>query len=329
MKDACPNVQFIGPDTNGSLVLKNSKSNQVLCIFKVDSGFDTLSKRLDVMDKFGIDIQILSIGTPGTDVSMLGIPPSVSVRVARKINDSIAKAVATHSSRFSGIAEIPALSPDEALDELERCHSSLGLKGVQLYSNIGGKPLDSPEFRPIFQKAAKLKMPILIHPTNSVQNETRNYELSFNLQMMFGWPFETTLAVSRIVLSGMLDEYPELKIIIHHAGAMLPFFSQRVESFFATGWDEKSGQSKLKKRPTEYFKLLYPDTVVGDNLSALNCTKSVFGLRNMIFATDYPFGPEDGTYNIKTGKKLIKGLDATEEERNIILSGNASKLFRL
>lgn len=233
LRKSCPGIELITDSHTGITTIVDHISGEITNFLVEDSAFDGLEKRLAVMDRLKIDAQVLTAAQPTVDPHLLHVPDDRTIELAKIINDSMAKMVKGFEDRFIPIAEIPALVTDEALAEIERAIRDLGMKGIQLNTTIGGRPLDSPEFKPIFAKASKLNIPILIHPCNVTRNQRRNYETQYGLHRILGWPFETSLAISRLVFSGILSEHPALRIITHHTGGMIPFFANRIESFYA------------------------------------------------------------------------------------------------
>ena len=189
-----------------------------------------LDARFAKIDQFGEDyVQILSLNLPPIEV-VAG--PEDSPELARVANDSMAEVVAQHPDRFPGfVASLPLNNMDAALEETDRAINELGAKGVQIGSNVNGRPLDEPEFIPLFAKMAEHDRPIWLHPTRSAadipdyRSENRSY---YDMWWAFGWPYETSVAMGRIVMSGVFDRHPDIKIIAHHMGAMIPYFEGRV-----------------------------------------------------------------------------------------------------
>lgn len=278
--------------------------------------------RFKHMDKYNIDMQILSLAVPACYI----VDPKQAIELAKIANDGIAEIVTKYPKRFQGVATLPMLTMDAALDELDRCIKNLGLKGVQIHGNINGKPVDSPEFLPFYEKVAQYDVPILLHPMDW---QTYEWVDEYMLKLIFGWPFDTTLAMCRLVFGGILERFPNLKIITHHAGAMISFFSERVGSVADQFLASREGKINITRPALEYFKKFYNDTAVTGWTPALECARAFFGYDHLIFSTDYPFGPERGERALRDAIKVVNELKISEEERKVILEGNARKLFRL
>jgi aminocarboxymuconate-semialdehyde decarboxylase len=200
---------------------------------------------------------------------------------------------------------------------------------------VAGKALDAPEFRPVFKEMQSLGKPIWIHPARSAKfpDYQTEQESLYEIWWTFGWPYESSVAQARIVFSKMLDELPSLKIIVHHAGAMVPFFEGRV----GPGWDQlgartshvdyKSLLKELKKRPLDYFKMFYADTATFGSKSALVCALDFYGVDHVLFASDAPFDPEGGPMYIRETLKVIDSLEIPEEAREKIYYKNSCALL--
>lgn len=231
LRKSCPGIE-LSTDGAGRTVILDRLSGEITNFLFENSAFVGLKERLDMMDRLKIDAQVLTAAQPTIDPHLLHVSSDRTIELARIINDSMAKMIQGFEDRFIPIAEIPALEIHEALVEIERAVRDLGMKGIQLNTTIGGRPLDSPEFRPLFAKVSTLNIPILIHPCNVAQSQRRSYETQYGLHRILGWPFETSLAVARLVFGGILSEYPSLRIITHHTGGMIPFFANRIASFY-------------------------------------------------------------------------------------------------
>lgn len=281
--------------------------------------------RLQHMDKYNIDMQILSLALPAYTI----VNPDQAVELARIANDGIAELIAKHPQRFQGVATLPLLTMDKALDELDRSIKDLGLKGVQIFGNVNGKSIDSPEFIPLYEKVVEYDIPVLLHPAN-----WQSYEWvdEYKLNIILGWPFDTSLAMCRLVFGGILERFPNLKIITHHGGAMISFFSERISE--AAERSEmpllsKEGKKNISKPALEYFKKFYNDTVVIGWTPALELVGKFFGYDHLVFGTDYPFSPEQGSVAIKNAIRVVNELNVSEDEKKIIFEKNAKRLFKL
>jgi aminocarboxymuconate-semialdehyde decarboxylase len=270
-----------------------------------------LDVRFRIMDKYGDLLQVLTLGAPGVE-DIAG--PKEAAELARIANDGMAA----------------------ALKELERAITELGFKGIQIFSDIKGKPLDSPEFMPLFERMAYYNLPILIHPETKAANEVSDYpnetESKYLTHVNFRWPYRTTLAMTRIALSGVFEKYPTIKIITHHCGAMVPFFAERIRVSFLTF--EKFGMKlkfphHLTKRPIDYYRMFYVDTATNGSTPALMCGYAFFGADHMLFGTDMPYDAQLGDIFIRQGILSIENMDIPDSEKKKIFEENAKDLFRL
>ncbi|MBI3757093.1 MAG: amidohydrolase family protein [Deltaproteobacteria bacterium] len=272
------------------------------------SGID-MQRKLDEMDSAGIDVAVLSFGIPGPE--MLG--KTQADKTARLVNDLLAEIIAVHPQRFWGYATLGFGDIDASLKELDRCFSSLQFRGLQLFSNLGGKTLDSPEFRPIFARMAELQKPIFIHPT-----------VPLNLRAMadlipvpvLAFMVDSTIAAMRLALSGIIAEYSAAPIIIPHVGAAVPYLMARLDGRMAPG-----GGPGATKAPSEHLKMLYMDTVAY-GIEPLQWCYSLMGADHLVLGTDHPYG------SWRQPIDLLQQLNCMESEREQMLHGNAERLFR-
>jgi predicted TIM-barrel fold metal-dependent hydrolase len=292
-----------------------------------------LDRRFEVMDMFDEYQQILSLASPPPDVAG---DRAAWRELSRIGSDGMAELCQKYPDRFpSFIASVAMRDPEGAVDEARRAVKELGACGIQIYSNVNGKPLDAPEFRPVFKAMESLGKPIWIHPARTAKfPDYQTEELSlYEIWWTFGWPYESSAAQARIVFSKMLDEMPNLKIIIHHAGGMTPFFEGRV----GAGWDQLGARTsnvdykpllkELKKRPLDYFKMFYADTATFGSKAALVCALSFYGIDHVLFASDAPFDPEGGPMYIRETLRVIDELDLSKEDREKICYKNACALL--
>jgi predicted TIM-barrel fold metal-dependent hydrolase len=294
-----------------------------------------LDERFRIMDKFGDYVQILCLGAPPIEVYG---PPPLSTEMAKIANDGMADLVRRYPDRFPGfIASLPMNDPQGLLAEARRAVKDLGAVGVQIFSNVLGRPLDKPETMPLFDLMAEIDLPIWLHPARGadVPDYKGEKKSHYEIWWTFGWPYETSVAMAHLVFAGLFDKHPNLKIITHHLGAMIPYFEGRV----GPGWDQLGTRTsdedyslllkKLKKRPGDYFHMFYADTAVFGSKSATVCGLNYFGADKVLFASDSPFDPEKGSAYIRWTIDIIDKLEITDAERKAIYEGNARRLLKL
>jgi len=219
--------------------------------------------------------------------------------------------------------------------ELERAVTTLGAVGVQVFSNVNGLPLDDPRFFPLFETADRLKCPILLHPARgaAVADYPGETKSKYEIWWTFGWPYETSAAMQRLVFSRLFDRLPAIRIVAHHLGAMVPYFEGRVgyglDQFGARTADEdyEGLRRSMPKRPFDYFKMFWADTAVFGSRAATECGLAFFGTEQVVFASDAPFDPEGGPMYIRETIRVIDSLDISAEARRNIYQGNAERLF--
>jgi aminocarboxymuconate-semialdehyde decarboxylase len=251
-------------------------------------------------------------------------------------NDGLADLCRRHPQRFpTFIASLPMNNIDAALHEIDRAVNGLGAKGIQVFTNVAGKPLSAPEFRPIFARMVQLDLPVWVHPMRGPQfsdyatEKTSENEIWFT----FGWPYETTACMTRLIYSGLYDEFPKLKIITHHMGGMIPYFAGRIalgfRQIFFGAPDRNPDAETLKKPPGDYFKMLYADTALNGDAAATACGHAYFGTSQCLFATDAPFDAEQGRGLIAKTIAAVEALDISAAEKARIFNGNARALLKL
>jgi predicted TIM-barrel fold metal-dependent hydrolase len=292
-----------------------------------------LDDRFRKMDEFGDYRQILSLSAPPIE-AMAG--PEASPDLARLGNDGMAEYCQRYKDRFPGfIASLPLNNPEASLEELHRCMKDLKAVGVQLFSNVNGKPIDGPEYYPLFEAMAAYDKPIFLHPIRppTVTDYASEKKSLYEIWWTFGWPYETSAAMARLVFTKLFEKLPNIKIIAHHMGGMIPFFEGRV----GPGWDQLGSRTadedyvsllkSLKKRPIDYFRMFYADTALFGSASGTRCGMDFFGVDKVVFASDAPFDPEGGPMYIRDTIKVIDELDISDDDRRKIYNGNACKLL--
>jgi len=294
-----------------------------------------LDERFRCMDQFDDYAQIICLASPPLEI-VAG--PDVTPDLARAANDGMAEYVGKYPDRFPGfIASMPMNNPDATLEEIDRAIRDLKAVGIQFFTNVKGKPLDLPEFKPLFEKMADYDLPIWIHPARGANfpdyltEEKSKYEIWWT----FGWPYETSVMMARLVFGGYFDAFPNLKIITHHMGGMVPFFEGRV----GPGWDQLGARTSdedyshilkgLKKPHLEYFKMFYADTALFGSLAGTLCGLAFFGVDQLLFASDSPFDPERGPGYIRETIKIVDALPISDADRQKIYEGNARKLLKI
>jgi predicted TIM-barrel fold metal-dependent hydrolase len=287
-------------------------------------------------EKFSDVQQVLTLGLPSPE--LLG-DASHSPEFARVANDGMAEMVRKYPKEFPAfVASLPMNNPRAAVDEMDRAINQLGAKGIQIVTHVAGKPLDAPEFFPIFERITNHHdRPIWMHPARPASRADYAGEpkSKYEIWQVLGWPFETSVAMARMVFSGLLEKLPKIRIITHHCGGMIPYFAGRAETLWAqlgsrsADEDESQVLKRLSKPPIEYFKMFYGDTVLGGAAAPLACGIAFFGVDKIVFASDCPFDPEGGPMFIREGIRSVEELNLPESDKRKIYFGNAMGLLRL
>jgi aminocarboxymuconate-semialdehyde decarboxylase len=294
-----------------------------------------LDERFRVMDAFAGYQQILSIATPPLDAYA---PVADAIDLARIANDGMAELVARHPDRFPGfVASLPLADADAAMAELHRALRDLNARGVQIFSNVNGRALDAPEYLALFAAMADYDLPVWLHPYRGAEVADYASEATsqFEIWWTFGWPYETSVAMARLVFAGLFDRHPAMKIITHHMGAMAPYFAGRI----GPGWDQLGARTsdndyaavlqRLHQRPLDYFRMFYADTALFGAYDATVCGLQFFGPGHVVFASDAPFDPERGPMYIRDTIAVLDRLPIALADRECIYWRNAVDLLKL
>jgi predicted TIM-barrel fold metal-dependent hydrolase len=271
--------------------------------------------RIREMDEAGIDLQVMSETAPATQ----SLDPESAVRLARRSNDFLHEAVRAYPDRFAGFATLPTPAPAAAADELERAVTRLGFKGAMIMGLTHGRFLDEKEFWPIFERAAALDVPIYIHPGPPHRAVVEAYYKDFPdlTGAPLGFTVETLTHAVRLIVRGVFDAYPGLKIIVGHLGEALPFLLWRVDNTLKR-------HTKLARGFADYVRQNFYVTTSGAfSNAALQCTIAELGVEKIMFAVDWPF-----MSNVP-GRKFIDAAPISERDRQLIFGGNARKLLKL
>jgi len=273
-----------------------------------------VGKRLDDMERTGFDTQILTLSIPSVDI----FPVEIGENLARVVNDEIAGIVNDHPENFMGFATLPFLDRDRAVKELDRCIRDLGFKGACMGSNIKGMNLDDHRLYPFYERMNEYGLPIHIHPRTPRDTETyRDYRLG----PMIGFEMDLCVAVVRLIMGGVLDRFPNLKFVVSHLGGAIPYLAERIQNCYEA---YPECQQNISRPAKEYLKEFYYDTVSFFE-PALMCAYSFAGPERMILGSDYPHVIGD----IERAIKSVEDLDIPEADKELIYSGNISRLMGL
>ncbi|MFN3002412.1 amidohydrolase family protein [Mycolicibacterium wolinskyi] len=277
--------------------------------------------RIAAMDAAGVDVQVLSLTSPGLEQ----LSQSEAPGWARSINDRVASAIAAHPTRLRGFAALPTASPEDAAGELSRAVTELGFLGAMVNGHVGGRYLDDEFFWPILAKAEQLQVPIYLHPTMPPQTVIdASYTGNFSAEVgrilaasAWGWHMETGNHLLRMVLAGVFDRFPRLQVMIGHLGEALPFMLPRIEQVY-----DSFADTQLERRITAYFRENVHYTIAGFNFvpSFLNLLLQV-GADRILFSADYPYT------SMEDAQHFLRELPISESDRHKIAHGNAESLF--
>jgi uncharacterized protein len=294
-----------------------------------------LEHRFKVMDEFGDYVQVLTLVQP--EVEAFG-DAAVAADLARCANDGMAELCRVHPDRFVGFAAAVALSDvDGAIEETERAVGTLGALGVQIHTNIRGVPLDEPRFEPFFAKVAELGRTVWVHPVRGAQMADYPSEQAsrYGMWMAFGWPYETTVFMCRMVLSGIFQRHPDLRILTHHAGGMIPHFGERLGKALDLtqpmgldlgGATDPGAQHALL---LDQLKRFYGDTSLSGTRHAVECGLGFFGVERLLFGTDMPFDRDGGPGYVRGAVRALDAMDLADTDRALIYAGNARRVLGL
>ena len=294
-----------------------------------------LDYRRKLVDSFPDYAQVLSLAAPPLEVMAKG-NPDLAQEYAKIGNDGLAELCAKYPDQFVGfVAQAPITAKDAGVAECERAVKGLGALGVQIYTNIGGKPVDRPEFEPFFAAMDRLGVLIWTHPARGANHPDYLDEKKslYEIWWTFGWSYETAAMMARLVFSKTLDKYPNLKIVVHHFGGIVPMLEGRI----GPGWDQlgvrtsdedyESLRKSLKKRPIDYFKQNFiADTATFGGVGATKAGFDFFPTDQIVFASDCPFDPEKGPGYIRETLKILDDYGLSKGDLDKVYSGNLERL---
>ena len=275
-----------------------------------DDAYNT-ERKLKDMDAAGVDMALLSTNIPPPCM----LSPELGNKGAHAINNAIAELVAKYPHRFAGLACLPWQNPDEAITELDRV-KEMGFHGIMLYSHIGGEPVDAPEYEPVFVHAVTLQMPIVMHPTVPTWGDAIKDHWMIG---MMGLQVDSSFALLRLILSGILERLPNLQIVMPHVGGILPYMSGRIDH-----QTEVLGRARenITKPPSAYLRRIYLDTV-SPSLQALHFAYQFSGENHLLFGTDHPW------VDMPRFVSLIENMDIPKKAKERVFGENAAALFDL
>jgi aminocarboxymuconate-semialdehyde decarboxylase len=276
--------------------------------------------RLSVMDKYGIDVQVICQTAPG----LFHIPAEEAAHICTASNSENYELCKAFPQRFVNVCILSLLDMSTAMDEFQRSIDELDCRGITLATNQNGKGLDSPEFFPLYEQMADHDLPLFLHPTNWESYPLADQVQSWGFMSTFGWPFDTTQALWRLIFGGVLDEFPTLKIVTHHMGAMLPFFAARAEAVYGMM------RGRTGKDVSVYWNNIYGDTAMGGGTKEVfQLGYSFFGARRLVFGSDYPFGPNGGETGVSRALAGTRSIEAPAADVERILGENAKELLKI
>ena len=281
-----------------------------------EPSFWDVEARIADLDQAGVDLQVLSMGPP----MVYWAEPEVGLRLCEILNDEVASVTARHPKRFVGLAALPLQDTRLALRELERARS-LGFVGVQMGTNVHGKPLDHPDLWPLYERIQAEDLPIFVHPINPPGQPAIH---EYRLDITVGFPFETTLAAARLVFSGVMERFPGLDVCLAHLGGALPYLQERLD----IGWQTRqafAGQASLSRPPSDYFRRFYLDCLSYSD-PALLCALALYGADHIVLGSDAPFPVGD----VQRSVDYIRNFPfASAGDKEKMLSGTAASLLKL
>jgi predicted TIM-barrel fold metal-dependent hydrolase len=289
------------------------------------------SLRLRKLEGYDDMVQVLSVTMPPLEEI---VSPQEAAELARISNDEMAEMVAKRPDKYiAAIANLPMNHMDAALKEAERTVRELGFRGVQIYSPTQGKPLSAEEFMPLYELMTKLDLPIWIHPyrgsgTVDYRTESVSHHQLFSI---FGWPYETTAAMTHLVFAGVFERFPGVKFITHHCGGMVPYFADRTVVHWDNGLERLGSKHfpGLTKHPTDYLRMFYADTALDGGPVALRCGLDFFGEDRVLFGTDMPYDIENGGVSIRKTVEALESMGLSASTRRKIYEDNARRLLHL
>jgi predicted TIM-barrel fold metal-dependent hydrolase len=300
-------------------------------LYKSKPALTTVGPRIELLDRNEVDINVL-IPVPWIEgFHAINTNPRLAVEAARLMNDELAAVVATHPTRFRGVAILPAIDGEAMLAELYRAIRQLGFVGAYLAVGPTAKRMDHPDYEPLFKALVELNATLWLHPSRppTIPDYPEEKLSQHYLWQLVGWPYDTTAAMFRIVFAGVFDRYPSLRIVTHHHGGFIPLLEARLRN----GWPtlEPIGlpmPADISKPYIEHFRNFYCDTAVsGFAPKTIELALDFFGPERVLFGSDAPFDAQDGQIFVADTLQSIDAMPISQQTRAAVLSGNAMRIL--
>ena len=276
--------------------------------------------RLRLMEKYGIQTQVICQTTP----VLLGLNPEEAAEICRFSNEDNYTLCKNHPGRFYNVCILSLLDMPSAMEEFKRCINELDCRGLTISTSQNGVGLDDQRFFPFYEMCVEHDLPILLHGTHWEASKLMDMENGFRFMHVFGWDYDSTMALWRMIFGGVIDRFPTIKIVTHHLGNYFPFFKRRIEQNV-----NKFLADQIPRRIEDYYGNIYADTAVDGTLGAFPCGYAFFGPERMMYGSDYPFGAEAGEDFIRENLNGVKGMYIPDAEKAQILGLNAKKMFKI
>jgi 5-carboxyvanillate decarboxylase len=282
---------------------------------------DLEHERLSIMDQAGVDMHVLSLTSPGVQM----LDAAAGTALATSANDRLAEVIQKHPTRFAGLASFAPQDPNRAAKEIERAIGKLKLNGLIVNSHTNGEYLDDPKFYPIFEAAVAQNAAIYIHPRNLPQHADDILQGTLNLDgAIWGFQAETGLHAMRLIVAGVFDRYPNLKIVLGHMGEAVPYWLYRIDYMYNVYTSRRTNIKKIQRKPSEYVKDNFLITTSGVNFHpTLKYCHEVLGPENIMFAIDYPYQESmEAAHFMQTAPLPLDDMEK-------ITHGNAERVFHI
>ena len=281
---------------------------------RIEQKFTDSAVRLADMDAMGVDVQVLSIGPPHY---FYWADPDLGLQIARLQNDGIAEMAAGDPQRFIGMGTLPLQAPAQAMTELRRLADDLGLRGVQIDTNVAGKDLDHADFEPFWDEIERRGLLVILHPYGFDEAARFN---DYYLTNVLGLPLDSTVALSRLILGGVLERHPDLRLMVVHGGGYLPYYIARTDHAYR---HRPELRRNITRAPSEYLRLVHFD-ITTHSSEAVAYLVSRYGPERVVLGTDYPYD-----MGVTDPVTLVVEAGLSPDQARLVFGGNAARLLGL